>query len=165
MSRRRAATLVESRGVRTIKISCLFTRNHPGYSTICPKGQLRLERSFDVDRMRVVALDQIVVIAIHGSDHIGEYSADAIGQAAAETGRFGGELQCQVGQFSSLHLGFVWSSACASYCSRILGSQHSPAFQGLPDQHDWNADRDVTRSLEQRHRQSDLLAHADQRGQ
>ena len=42
-----------------------------------------------------------------------------------------------------------------------LGSQHSPALQGLPDQHDWNADRDVTRSLEQRHRESDLLAHAD----
>ena len=65
----------------------------------------------------------------------------------------------------SCGFGFVWSSACASYRSRIPGSQHSPAFQNLPDQHDWNADRDVTRSLEQRHRQSDLLAHADQRGQ
>ncbi len=42
-----------------------------------------LQRSFDIDRVRIVPLDQVAVVAIHGTHQIGERSDNPLGQAAA----------------------------------------------------------------------------------
>ena len=61
-----------------------------------------LERPLDIDRMRIVSLDQIAVVAVHGSHQIGQGSAHAVGQAAPEPGRPGGSFDREVGKFTAV---------------------------------------------------------------
>jgi len=42
------------------------------------------QRALNIDRMRVMPLDQVAVIAIHRPDQIGKGREDALGPAAAE---------------------------------------------------------------------------------
>jgi hypothetical protein len=55
-----------------------------------------LERPLDIDRVRVVAFDEIAVVAIHRSDEIGERPDDAGWKATAKARRLGGEIDRKV---------------------------------------------------------------------
>ena len=46
-----------------------------------------LERAFDIDRVGVVPLDQVAVVAVRGADDRGESRQYAVWQAAPESGR------------------------------------------------------------------------------
>ena len=56
------------------------------------------ERAFDIDRMGVVALNQVAVVAIHGADERGKPRPNAVRQAVAETGGLHRQLDRKVGQ-------------------------------------------------------------------
>ncbi len=60
-----------------------------------------LQRSFDVDRMGIVAFDQIAVVAIHRADQIRQRSHNSFGQASPEPGRLGCQLDGQIGELAA----------------------------------------------------------------
>ena len=57
-----------------------------------------LERTLDVDRMGIVALDQVRVVAVHRADQAGEGHLHRARKTAAEGGRLLNELERQVVQ-------------------------------------------------------------------
>jgi hypothetical protein len=57
-----------------------------------------LQGALDIDRMRVVALDEIAVVAIHGPNEGGQSGDDSIGQASAKAGRPRRQIKREVGQ-------------------------------------------------------------------
>ena len=57
-----------------------------------------LEGSLDVDRVGVVSLDQVAVVAVHGTDERRKRRQDTLWQAAAQTRSLHGQFDCEVGQ-------------------------------------------------------------------
>lgn len=57
-----------------------------------------LQRPFDIDGVRIVTFNDIAAIAVHRPHEIGQRSKYSGGQAAAEAGRAGGELNSQIGE-------------------------------------------------------------------
>lgn len=55
-----------------------------------------LQRAFDINRVRIVPLDEIRVITIHGTDKVRERGEKGRGQATAETCGFGRKLKCEI---------------------------------------------------------------------
>ena len=60
-----------------------------------------LEGTLDLDRMGVMSLDQVAVIAVHRSNHVGERSDHAGGQTTIKTGRPLGEFKSKIGQLGA----------------------------------------------------------------
>ena len=61
-----------------------------------------LERALDIDGMGVVAFDQVAIIAVHRAHEIGERGEQAFREGAAQPDAFGGQFQCEVGQFGAV---------------------------------------------------------------
>lgn len=61
-----------------------------------------LERAFDVNRMDVVPLDQVAVVAVHRADERGEPHQHAVRQAAPESGRPDRQFDDQIGEFRAV---------------------------------------------------------------
>ena len=56
-----------------------------------------LEGAFDLDRVGVVAFDQVAVVAVHRPHEIGERGQQALGQGAPEAGALLRQLQREIG--------------------------------------------------------------------
>jgi hypothetical protein len=86
------------------------------------------ERPLDVDRMGVVAFDQVAVIAVHRPDQIGQRREQALRQAAPETRRAGREFERKVGER-------------AAVARALAGEQrlhHAEVFARIFDRGRWN---------------------------
>ena len=59
-----------------------------------------LERALDIDGMGV--FDQVAIIAVHRAHEIGERGEQAFREVAAQPDAFGGQFQCEVGQFGAV---------------------------------------------------------------
>ncbi|VVS97004.1 hypothetical protein SPHINGO391_120027 [Sphingomonas aurantiaca] len=59
-------------------------------------AEVVLQRAFDIDGVRVVPFDKVAVVAVHCPDEVGEPGPHGGRQAAAERGRFGGRLECEI---------------------------------------------------------------------
>ena len=79
-----------------------------------------LQGAFDVDRVCVVPLDQVAVIAVHRAHEIGQRRGDAVRQASAESRRACRQVDGKVGEFAPLwrvlgdHEGFHHGDGLAS---------------------------------------------------
>ena len=61
-------------------------------AVVVPQGAL------DIDGVRVVALDQVAVVAVHRPHEVREGDGHAVQQAATEAGRAAGKLDREIGQ-------------------------------------------------------------------
>ena len=61
-----------------------------------------LERPFDVHRVRVVAFDEVGVVAVHRAHQVGERGQEGRGQTAAEACGLLGKLQRKVGDLPAM---------------------------------------------------------------
>ena len=66
-----------------------------------------LEGALDIDRVRVVAFDQVAVVAVHRPHEIGERGQQAFGQGAPEAGALLRQLQGEIGQGGAVARAFA----------------------------------------------------------
>jgi len=54
--------------------------------------------ALDIDRVRIMAFNQVAVVAVHGPHEIGQGGEHAFGQTTAKPGCMRGQFDCQIGQ-------------------------------------------------------------------
>ena len=90
-----------------------------------------LERPLDVHRVRVVAFDEVGIVAVHRAHQVGKRSKQGRGQTAAEAGGLLGELQRKVGEWPRWREPSLISSGSIREASSPLSSAIMSAFNAI----------------------------------